>query len=165
MHTYSGGLFDIRHNDRDAKRGPSGLNLNSGDALRRGGGGRLSPEEHTGDWEHPLVRVHPITKQRALYMKLEATKEMPGLGDQEARKLLRSLRDHTEAGGIYSHAWRLHDVLIWDDLRVMHRGQNDFPVGEPRLHHRFLLRTMRTPEDENAEVRIRGSAWAAGAAA
>ena len=53
-----------------------------------------------------------------------------------------------------ANAWRLGDVLIWDDLRVMHRGQNDFPVGEPRLMHRFLLRTIRTPEDETAEVRI-----------
>ena len=50
-------------------------------------------------------------------------------------------------------------MLLWDDLRVNHRANNDFPLGDPRVHHKLLIRTMKLGDDsmdDLREVRIAG---------
>ena len=116
----------------------------------------LRPEEDIGDWAHPLVRSHPIAGTKALYgLCLEGgdMKAVEGLEEEEGKSLLRSLLSHAIATGEkYSHKWQLHDMLIWDNLRVHHQGRNDHPLGEPRLHHKFLLQTIKTGDDDSANA-------------
>ena len=71
---------------------------------------------------HPLVRVNPRTQRRSLYLAAHATRivEMPL---PEGRLLLRDLTEHaTQRQYVYRHAWRDHDLVIWDNLATMHRS-------------------------------------------
>jgi alpha-ketoglutarate-dependent taurine dioxygenase len=92
------------------------------------------------DVSHPVVRAHPITGEPALYFDLDRATHVEGLPVAEGRALLQSLQDHAERSAPrYAHAWRPHDVLIWDNASVQHRASGDFPVGEPRRFWRFMI--------------------------
>lgn len=89
---------------------------------------------------HPVVRAHPITGVPALYFDLDRATHIEGMPEDEGRGLLQSLQDHAERSAPrYAHAWRPHDVLIWDNASVQHRASGDFPVGEPRRFWRFMI--------------------------
>ena len=98
------------------------------------------PFEALVDVSHPLVRAHPHTGQPALYIDLDRATHIEGLPPDEGRELLRSLQDHAERHAPrYAHAWRAHDVLIWDNSSVQHKASGDFPVGQPRNFWRYMI--------------------------
>ena len=98
------------------------------------------PLEQLVDVSHPIVRAHPITGEPALYFDLDRATHIEGLPEEEGRALLQSLQDHAEQNAPrYAHAWRPHDVVIWDNASVQHRASGDFPVGEPRRFWRFMI--------------------------
>jgi alpha-ketoglutarate-dependent taurine dioxygenase len=92
------------------------------------------------DVEHPLVRAHEVTGGPSLYLDLDRATHIVGMPDADGRALLQSLQDHAEARAPrYEHAWRRHDVLVWDNASVQHKASGDFPVGEPRRFWRFMI--------------------------
>jgi alpha-ketoglutarate-dependent 2,4-dichlorophenoxyacetate dioxygenase len=71
---------------------------------------------------HSMIRTNPRTKRRSLYIASHATRvmEMPVA---EGRILLWDLMTHaTQRRFVYSHEWRVGDLVIWDNLATMHRG-------------------------------------------
>lgn len=85
---------------------------------------------------HPLVHVNPRTGRRSLYLASHATRiiEMPV---PEGRLLLRDLTEHaTQRQFVYRHAWRDHDLVIWDNQASMHRST----PFEDQKHRRELRR-------------------------
>jgi alpha-ketoglutarate-dependent 2,4-dichlorophenoxyacetate dioxygenase len=73
--------------------------------------------------EHPLVRTNPRTGRRALYLASHAS-HVIGWPVPEGRLLLRDLIEHaTQPQFVYRHAWRVGDLVIWDNLATMHRGR------------------------------------------
>jgi len=67
-----------------------------------------------------LVRMHPVTGRKSLYLSHAGT--IVGWPVPEARAFLRDLTEHaTQARFVYSHKWRRHDLVIWDNRQVMHR--------------------------------------------
>jgi alpha-ketoglutarate-dependent taurine dioxygenase len=89
---------------------------------------------------HPVVRAHPITGTPALYFDLDRARGIEGMADSQGRALLQSLQDHAEARAPrYSHDWRAHDVLVWDNASVQHRASGDFEVGQPRRFWRYMV--------------------------
>jgi len=98
------------------------------------------PFEQLVDVSHPIVRAHPITGTPALYIDLDRATHVEGAPEAEGRALLRRLQDHAETNAPrYAHAWRPHDVLIWDNASVQHKANGDFPVGEPRRFWRYMI--------------------------
>ncbi len=94
--------------------------------------------------EHPVVRAHPSNGRPALYFDLDRAKHIVEMPEQEGRALLRELQDHAEQRAPrYDHAWRAHDVLMWDNAAVQHRASGDFPVGEPRRFWRYMVEGTR----------------------
>ena len=84
----------------------------------------FSPEERAAlpPVEHPLVRVSPADGRRSLYIGSHAS-HVVGLPVPEGRMLLRDLHDHaTRREFVHSHAWRVHDLVIWDNRCTLHRG-------------------------------------------
>lgn len=78
--------------------------------------------------QHPLVRTHPRTGKRSLYLASHASRII-GWPLAEGRALIDTLTAHaTQARFVYSHAWRDHDLVIWDDSWTMHRAT---PYGGP----------------------------------
>ena len=78
------------------------------------------------DIEHPIVRTHPITGRKALYLCPGMTTEIVGWDPAESREMLDYLFEWTiQPRYVYSHAWRPGDVIVIDNLRVMH-GRRPF---------------------------------------
>jgi alpha-ketoglutarate-dependent 2,4-dichlorophenoxyacetate dioxygenase len=71
---------------------------------------------------HPLVRTIPGSGRKALYVASHASKII-GWPTPEARLLLRDLIEHaTQPQFRHRHAWRVGDLVIWDNRASMHRG-------------------------------------------
>jgi alpha-ketoglutarate-dependent 2,4-dichlorophenoxyacetate dioxygenase len=85
-----------------------------------------------------MVRTHPVTKRRSLYLSSHAG-GIVGWPVPEARAFLRDLVEHaTQRQFVYAHAWRVHDLVMWDNRQTMHRAR-PFPVHEPRDMRRTTL--------------------------
>ena len=88
---------------------------------------------------HPVVRTHPATGRKALYVNRLMTREIEGLPHAESDALLEKLFDHQEQQQfIYEHVWRPGDLLMWDNRCTLH-ARTDFPAGERRLLRRVTI--------------------------
>src|SRR5947207_1749469 len=68
-----------------------------------------------------LVRVHPVTKRKSLYLASHAG-AIVGWPVPEARALLRDLTEHAvQPQFVYVHRWRQYDLVMWDNRQMMHR--------------------------------------------
>ena len=91
---------------------------------------------------HPAVRTHPVTGRRVLFVNPTHTHGFEGMAQDEATRLIEDLRDHaTQDRFVYYHAWRVGDVLMWDEIATMHRGAGDARPEERRI----MLRTIVHP--------------------
>ncbi|HEY1796146.1 MAG TPA: TauD/TfdA family dioxygenase [Stellaceae bacterium] len=85
-----------------------------------------------------LVRTHPVTGRRSLYLAAHAG-AIVGWPIPEARAFLRDLNEHaTQRRFVYSHKWAVGDLVMWDNRQTMHRGR-PFPAEEPRDVRRTTL--------------------------
>jgi alpha-ketoglutarate-dependent 2,4-dichlorophenoxyacetate dioxygenase len=85
-----------------------------------------------------LVRTHPVTGRRSLYLSSHAG-GIIGWPVPEARAFLRDLVEHaTQRQFVYSHRWRVGDLVMWDNRQTMHRAR-PFPEHEPRDVRRTTL--------------------------
>jgi taurine dioxygenase len=89
---------------------------------------------------HPLVRTHPETHRKALYLNPNRMEGIVGLGRAESDALLDTLIAHAiQPRYQYRHVWRQGDVVIWDNRCTMHKANADYPEGERRLMHRVIV--------------------------
>ena len=85
-----------------------------------------------------LVRVHPATGRKSLFLSAHAG-AIVGWTIPEARSFLRDLTEHaTQRQFVYSHAWRQHDLVMWDNRATMHRARR-FDRNEVRDMRRTTL--------------------------
>jgi alpha-ketoglutarate-dependent 2,4-dichlorophenoxyacetate dioxygenase len=85
-----------------------------------------------------LVRTHPVTKRKSLYLSSHAGSIL-GWPVPEARAFLRDLVEHaTQRQFVYAHRWRVGDLVMWDNRQTMHRAR-PFPAHEPRDMRRTTL--------------------------
>lgn len=70
---------------------------------------------------HPLIRTHPITDRRGLYLGGDCLAGIEGMSDVEARALTEKLfADAISPRFQYVHKWQPRDVVIWDNRGTMH---------------------------------------------
>jgi taurine dioxygenase len=85
----------------------------------------------------PVVRVHPETGRRALFVSEHFTTRIVGLAQEESDALLAELFDYsTRAEHVYRHQWQPHDMVFWDNRSLMHLA-----AGCPEDQRRKLYRT------------------------
>jgi alpha-ketoglutarate-dependent 2,4-dichlorophenoxyacetate dioxygenase len=85
-----------------------------------------------------LVRTHPVTGRKSLFLSAHAGAIL-GWTIPEARMFLRDLIDHaTQPQFVYSHSWRLYDLVVWDNRTTMHRARR-FDRNEARDVRRTTL--------------------------
>jgi alpha-ketoglutarate-dependent 2,4-dichlorophenoxyacetate dioxygenase len=91
--------------------------------------------------DHPLVRTHPDTGAKALYLGNHSS-HIAGLPEAEGRDLLDMLLEHaTQRCFVYAHRWRVGDLVMWDNCCVLHRAVANFDtVRERRILHRTVVR-------------------------
>jgi len=100
-------------------------------------GTRLS--QSVPSYAHPVVRTHPATGRKALYVNRLMTVRIEGLPAQESEDLLAMLFDHQERREfIYEHVWRVGDLVIWDNRCTLH-ARTDFSPDERRLMRRVTI--------------------------
>jgi taurine dioxygenase len=98
----------------------------------------------TGAVLHPLVRTHPDSGRKAIYINPIRIEEIVGLSEQEALPLLDELLEHaTQEKFQYRHKWRSGDVVIWDNRCLLHKANGDYPVSEVRYLYRLMLKGER----------------------
>jgi taurine dioxygenase len=88
---------------------------------------------------HPVVRTHPATGRKALYVNRLMTDHIIGLPREESDRILNTLFDHAEnPSWIYEHVWTPGDFLAWDNRCVTH-ARTDFDASERRLLRRCVV--------------------------
>jgi taurine dioxygenase len=89
---------------------------------------------------HPMVRVHPETGKKALYVSEMTTTGIIGMTDEEADSLLGFLYRHcVQPEFTYRHKWQVHDLLAWDNRCTMHLALSDYDIEIPRKLYRTTL--------------------------
>ena len=87
-------------------------------------------------YAHPVVRTHPATGRKALYVNRGMTLCIEGMQRGESDALLLRIFDHQEQSGFqYVHRWQVGDLIMWDNRCTLH-ARNDFPASERRILRR-----------------------------
>jgi taurine dioxygenase len=85
----------------------------------------------------PIVRTHPETGRKALFVSEHFTTRVIDMPEDESRDLLQALFDHSvREEHLYRHQWREHDLVFWDNRSLMHLA-----AGTPDHLRRKMYRT------------------------
>jgi taurine dioxygenase len=95
----------------------------------------------TPDVVHPVVRTHPISGRKSLYVNEGFTVAIEGMAEAESRALLAEFFQHvTRPEFIYRHRWRKGDLLMWDNCTAQHKAVADYALPLRRLMHRTTVK-------------------------
>ncbi|WP_435175440.1 TauD/TfdA dioxygenase family protein [Actinacidiphila sp. bgisy145] len=112
-------------------------------AQRRKGRGNLWEGETFTDLvpvEHPVVRVHPESGRKGLFVNPGFTSHIAGVSAEESRGILDILYAHlTKPEHVVRHRWRQGDVALWDNRATSHYANRDYGDAH-RVMHRITLR-------------------------
>ena len=91
--------------------------------------------------EHPIVRRHPRTGRKSLYVARDDCTGIVGRGERESLALIEALADHiVKPEFVYQHKWRVGDVVVWDNCTVQHRAVLDYELPHRRLMWRTTVK-------------------------
>jgi taurine dioxygenase len=86
---------------------------------------------------HPVVRTHPETGRKALFVSEGFTTRIEGLAEDESRQVLDEIFAHSiRPEHVYRHHWQSHDLVFWDNRSLIHLA-----AGCPPHLRRTLYRT------------------------
>jgi taurine dioxygenase len=95
------------------------------------------------DVAHPVVRTHPITKRKGLFVTEGHTSSIVGLPEDESDALLQQLWEQVRKPEFhYRHSWRPGDLIVWDNCAVQHLAVFDYGDIPRRLHRAGLSGTV-----------------------
>jgi taurine dioxygenase len=94
----------------------------------------------TPDVAHPIVRTHPYTGRKSLYITAGECIGIEGMPTDEAVDLIEALDAHCiRPEFLYRHSWQVGDLLMWDNAASMHIAICDYALPERRLMHRTTV--------------------------
>jgi taurine dioxygenase len=139
-------LYDAHDSlDNERRARLAGLHLvHSWVQSRRNSGSRPPTDEEirkSPPVTHPLVRTHPLSGRKALYLGIHGS-HIEGMDRDDSTALLADLVEHaTREDRVYQHHWRAGDLVMADNRCVLHRGVPDFAEAtEPRILHRTVIK-------------------------
>lgn len=95
----------------------------------------------TPDVLQPIVRTHPYTGRKCLYVNEGFTIGISGMAEDEGRALLKELFAHcVRPEFVYRHSWKVGDVVMWDNCATLHRATVDYALPQRRLMQRTTLK-------------------------
>lgn len=93
------------------------------------------------DVETPIVRTHPVTGRKGLFVNEAHTSHVPGLSAEASAALLERLYRHiVQPEFVYTHSWRAGDLLMWDNAAVQHKATFDYDLPLRRVMYRTTVR-------------------------
>ena len=91
--------------------------------------------------EHPIVRIHPETNKKILYVNSMYTKKIVGMDKKESDEILKKIFEHQERLDFTCRfKWTENAVAIWDNRSTQHQGLTDFFPGRGLGHERIMDR-------------------------
>ena len=100
----------------------------------------IDQKEQAPDVVHPVVRNHPVTKRKCIFVNELHTSGIVGLPDDESRALLAELQAHViQPDFVYRHSWQPGDVVMWDNVPTQHLAMHDYTLPQRRLLHRTTI--------------------------
>lgn len=93
------------------------------------------------DVETPIVRTHPVTRRKGLFINEAHTSHIVGLEQAESDALLREICQHVVRPEFqYVHQWQAGDLLMWDNCSAQHKANFDYDLPLRRLMYRTTVR-------------------------
>ena len=90
---------------------------------------------------HPIVRTHPESRRKAIYINPIRIEGIVGMADAEALALLAELLEHsTRPEFQYRHRWRSGDIVMWDNRSLLHKANGDYDMNQVRYLYRIMLK-------------------------
>ena len=130
---------DLREKIKDKKAVHSSLGAAAFVDAYKGMEGNGNLDEYSNI--HPIVRTHPETGKKILYVNSMYTKRIEGLDESESSKLLKELFAHQERLDLTCRfKWTENAVAIWDNRSTQHQGLTDFFPGRGLGHERVMDR-------------------------
>ena len=84
---------------------------------------------------HPLVRTHPETGRKSIYISVKSITGIDGMEDSESMALLAELNAHcARPQFIYRHKWRQFDLVFWDNRCTNHKAEPYDPAYTRHMH-------------------------------
>lgn len=94
----------------------------------------------TPDIAHPIVRTHPYSGRKSLYVTAGECIGIDGMPEGEGVDLIAELNVHSvRPEFLYRHKWQVGDLLMWDNATSMHLAICDYALPERRLMHRTTV--------------------------
>ncbi|EJT96792.1 alpha-ketoglutarate catabolism dioxygenase [Dacryopinax primogenitus] len=118
-------------------------------SAKRGGPVRREPVAT----EHPLVRVHPVTGEKALYVNPGFTRRIVGYKQEESDNLLQFLYDHIAKGADFQvrAGYKPGTVVLWDNRVTVHSATPDYDASKERRHCVRLTPQAEVPVEAKAD--------------
>jgi taurine dioxygenase len=96
-------------------------------------------KEGVKHFAHPVIRTHPVTKRKALYVNRLMSDHIVGMPIGESNEILNFLFDHAEKPEfVYAHQWKVGDLILWDNRCSLH-ARSDFDASERRKLRRITV--------------------------
>jgi len=93
------------------------------------------------DADAPIVRTHPVTGRKGLFINEAHTSHIVGLPKAESDALLKQICAHVIKPEFqYEHHWQAGDLLMWDNCAVQHKATFDYDLPLRRLMYRTTVR-------------------------
>ena len=90
---------------------------------------------------HPIVRTHPETGRKSIYINPIRIEGILGLAHGEALPLLDTLLEHAiREEHQYRHRWRQGDLVFWDNRCLLHKANGDYDMDQLRYLYRVMLK-------------------------
>lgn len=140
----SGGSTVFSDQVRAAQRIPTRfMQALAGRTVRHG----FTAAEGAAAARHPLLRQHPVTHEVALFLSTpERCSALSGADDATSARVIAALYRHSiRSAGLYRHAWRPGDIVIWDDRLTMHRADHEGVVDDRVLHRGLVMGEVPIP--------------------
>ncbi len=84
---------------------------------------------------HPMVKTHPLTGRKALYISPTYTTHIDGIEPAESEAILAYLHAHCQhVKFVHRHRWQVGDMMIWDNRSVIHHAILDYQPHQRRMH-------------------------------
>ena len=103
----------------------------------------MAPSTTAHSFAHPIMRTHPATGRKALYVNRLMTQSIVGLPKEESDELLLRLFEVQELPEFqYEHRWQVGDLVMWDNRCTLH-ARRDFPDTHLRKLRRVAVKGER----------------------
>ena len=100
-----------------------------------------SQRSEVPDQVHPIIRTHPVTGRKCIYINKLCVTGIVGMPDEESAPLLERIYAHcTQPQFVYRHRWQVGDLLMWDNCSLQHLAVPDYALPQRRRMHRTTIR-------------------------